>query len=144
MSYALDDAAAAALFALARTPTEQIGALYADGSGFGRTATVSSGMKGGVRGSLSVPTGALRALFHNHPSSKAGDTERARFSPDDKAQAKRLGVPSYISAGDRIRRYEPGKGETDVLAQFPWDELRRNIMVEILKRSEDDPRGAMR
>jgi hypothetical protein len=144
MSYALDDAAAAALYALAREPREHMGALYADGDRIGRTGTVTSGGKGGVKGSLSVPAGMLRALFHNHPTSKAGDAERARFSPDDRAQANRLGVPSYIAAGDRIRRYAPGEGESDVLAQFPIEEMRAYLMRALLNREPDDPRGLRR
>jgi hypothetical protein len=144
MSDRLDDAAAAALFRLAHEPNEHMGALYADGGGYARSATITRGGKGEVRGTLSVPTGALRALFHNHPE-LGHDAERALFSPDDKAQAKRLKVPSYISAGERVRRYDPRTNKSeDVLAEFPIAEWRSHLMQSILGRSPDDPRGVLR
>lgn len=145
MPYALDDAAAAALYALAGLPVEHMGALY--GEDLRRSNLVSNNSSGRVRGKLTIPGGSsnLRALFHNHPSTGRKDANRSAFSMDDKDQARRLGVPSYISAGDRIRRFDPVTGQTsDVLAQFPIDEWRRQMIVEILGRAPDDPRGAMK
>lgn len=139
----LDDEAAAALYALAHLPVEHMGALY--GPDLKRSNIVSSDDSGKVRGRLSVPRSELAALFHNHPSTGRKDANRPVFSMDDKDQARRLGVPSYISAGDRIRRFDPVTGQTsDVLAQFPIDEWRRQMIVEILGRAPDDPRGAMK
>jgi hypothetical protein len=142
---ALDDAAAAALFAIQDAKVENIGALYRDGAGVARTPTRSSGGDTSVRGTLKIPAGSLLALFHNHPPLGRDDFERGRFSRDDLQQAQMLRVPSYISAGDRIRRYDPSSGKTeDVLAAFPWDEFKTYLMQKLLQRAPDDPRGLLR
>jgi len=121
-----------------------MGALYAQGEGYARTPTVTSGRGAAVRGQLRVPPGRLRALFHNHPPTRF-NIERERFSPDDKTTANRLRVPSYISVGDAVMRYDPATKQTEeVLAQFPIDEWRAQIMRTILNRAPDDPRGALR
>lgn len=142
----LDDSAAAALYALAPLDTEYMGALYSAGEELRRSNIVASSSDSGVRGKLSVPRGAMRALFHNHPRAKGTrDVSRAEFSPDDKAQARKLGVPSYITAGGRVRRFDPRTNNTeDVLAQFPMDEFRAYLMRTLLEREPDDPRGLMR
>jgi len=153
---ALDDAAAAALFPLARSPDEHMGALYADGADVARTPTISTGSNARVGGTLKFPAGSLRGLFHNHPAEKPTGVRdydrgadmartRDRFSNDDRLMAERLAVPSYISAGDTVMRYDPGtKSTSEVLAQYPWDEMRRRIMVEILERDINDSRGLKR
>lgn len=134
MSELLDDAAAAALYRIASMPKEQIGALYASGDSVARTPTITAGHDSKVRGSLSVPAGSLLALFHNHPSLGL-ERERAIFSNDDKAQARRLGVPSYISAGDKVMRYDPAaRGTEEVLAQIPLEEIRRLYMARALAK----------
>lgn len=130
--YALDDAAAAALYAIEAQEREHIGAIYRDGVGFGRTPVVSGG-HGGVKGSLTIPTGLrnVAALFHNHPLVEwrqgkplRGDNVRDSFSADDRMQARKLGVPSYISAGDTVMKFDPSTGRTEeVLAEFPIAEL---------------------
>lgn len=146
MSYALDDAAAAALWSLRQSSSERMGALYRDAGGFGRTPTIEGG-DDGVKGQLRIPTGSLAALFHNHPPAEGRDDSFGhRFSDDDKAQARRLGVPSYITTADgTVRRFDPKRNRTEeVLAEFPIAEWRAQVMQTILGRSPDDPRGLMR
>lgn len=144
----LDDAAAAALWALAfeKNPKhEHIGALY--GPDLTRSETVTQDTPYSAGGTLRIPGGAaaIRALFHNHPVRGALDDSQAGFSKDDVSQARKLGVPSYISAGDRVMRYDPRTRKTEeVLAQFPIDEWRAHIMRTLLEREPDDPRGMMR
>lgn len=133
-NYALDDAAAAALARIQRARVEHIGALYRDRESFAATPTIGGEGKR-VNGGLSVPAGALAALFHNHPGatlrgwSSARDNTAHEFSDQDKRQAKALGVPSYITTADgRVRRYDPSTSKAeDVLAQFPIDEWRASI-----------------
>src|SRR5690606_40067003 len=91
-------------------------------------------------------------IVHNHPPPKQRrgsmldvDVERTSFSPDDLKQAKRLGVPSYIAAGNKLRRYDPATGRTqDVLAEIPIDEIMRDLMIRLLNRDPNDPRGLYR
>lgn len=142
----LDDAAAAALFMLGlqKDPrTEHLGALFGDD--MQATPNTVDGNGQHVHGTLSLPHGSvLDALFHNHPAAGASDAERAKFSIDDLSMARRLGVPSYIDAGDRIRKFDPASGKTsDVLAAFPWDEYRSYLMDKYLHRAPDDPRGLL-
>lgn len=135
-NYAIDDAAAAALYSLSRAPTEHIGALYGDDLSRSNFYESSSNEK--VRGRLQIPGGAaaIRALMHNHPKAyNKSDLNRHRFSPGDKEAALSLGVPSYIAIDDRIRRYDPSTDTTDdVLAQIPLEEIRRLYLAEGLKR----------
>lgn len=143
----LDNAAAAALWMLPYREdprVEHMGALYASGEGFERTGTVSRGGSEHVRGALTIPEqGALRALFHNHPGTERSSED---LSPDDKAQARRLRVPSYISTpSGGLRVFDPTKNRTaDVVAEFPWDEFKAYLMQKLLDRAPDDPRGLKR
>src|SRR5690606_1457845 len=104
----LDDAAAAALWPIAHAPVEYMGALYGDE--LSRSELVTSGRDARVRGKLQIPGGAsaIRALFHNHPPDKRSSVKerRAQFTLDDRVTAQGLGVPSYISAGERVYRYD--------------------------------------
>lgn len=148
----LDDAAVAALYRIANEPREHIGLLYEQGGTIASTPTAATGASS-AKGTFAIPAGSLRGLFHQHPENvKAArgiqgqnQTARTDFSRDDINQAQKVGVPSYIAAGDLVKRYDPTTGETaEVLAQFPWDEQRRKIMVELLRRLPDDPRGVRR
>lgn len=129
----LDDAAARALFALAYAPVEHIGLLYEQDGQILATPTRSQRNESRTRGAFAVPTGSLRALFHNHPPRRSGrgdlsgsDRQRGDFSLDDIRQAQKLGVPSYIAAGNKLRRYDPATGRTeDVLATIPIEEILR-------------------
>lgn len=130
--YALDDAAAAALWPIMAAPVEHIGLLYAHGDGIRTTETVSQDNAGKTRGKFAVPAGTLRGMFHNHPprgrrreTLSDKDKDRIKFSQQDIRQAQRLGVPSYIAAGHKIRRYDPATGRTeDVLAEIPVELIR--------------------
>ncbi len=130
--HALDDAAARALWPLRGERVEHMGLLY-EREGLQATPT----RRGNDRqsgGSFAIPKGSLRALFHNHPprvrNRRSGrmegrDAERVKFSDDDITQALKLGVPSYISAGHALRRFDPTSGNTeDVLAEIPVDLIR--------------------
>lgn len=139
--YALDDAAVAALWSLRQSPVERMGALYREGEGYARTPTIEGGGSH-VKGTIRFPAGSLAALFHNHPatSSSRRDVYAKQFSDDDKAQARRLGVPSYILAGNRVMRYDPRSNTTEeVLAQFPIEEFLQFIAM---KRSRENPIAA--
>lgn len=143
MTDSLDNAAAAALWALMNAPKERMGALYRDGETFGHTPTVTTGQGTHVSGTLRVPPGSLAALFHNHPdvrpdnynasTRQAGGAED--FSPDDKAQARRLGVPSYIQTPSyALRRYDPKTGRTEeVLAEIPVDQIRAKYLAQAIR-----------
>ena len=138
----LDDAAAAALWLIGPQPHEHVGVLYQQGDPIVASPTRSTRDRGKAGGRFSIPSGSLRALFHNHPPvSTAGRSrtftgatgrgdERAAFSVADSLNADRLRVPSYISAGDRIFRYDPHTGQTkEVLAQIPIDVILANVAL---------------
>lgn len=138
----LDDAAAAALWALRGADKEHIALLYNDG-GLQHTPFRSQDREGASRGSFQIPGGSLRALVHNHPLSgnSRKDKYRAQFSSDDVRQAAKLRVPSYIQVGHEIRRLDPRPnmsidhqpGEA-VLAQIPVEQIRRLYLAEGLSR----------
>lgn len=140
--YALDDAAAAALWPIMAAPVEHIGLLYAHDNGIRATETASQDNAGKTRGRLAVPAGSLRGLFHNHPPRKKSretmgdkDKDRVKFSEQDIQQARRLGVPSYIAAGHKLRRYDPSTGKTeDVLAEIPIDVILNDLRTKGLLR----------
>lgn len=129
---ALDDAAARALFALAFEPVEHIGLLYEQDGQILATSTRSLRNESETRGAFSIPAGSLRAIFHNHPPKRSGrgdlsrsDRRRSEFSLDDIRQAQKLGVPSYIAAGPKLRRFDPATGRVeDVLAEIPVELIR--------------------
>ena len=131
---ALDDAAARALFTLAYAPVEHIGLLYEQDGQILATPTQTLDHYATTGGRFEIPKGSLRAIFHNHPArkkrrgemaSESRDRMRAEFSPDDILQAQRLGVPSYIAAGPKLRRYDPSTGRVeDVLAEIPVEMIR--------------------
>ena len=138
---ALDDAAQAALWPIRHAPREHIGALYAMDGRIASTPTVTANDAKSVGGTLKVPRGTLRALYHDHPIGEAmkGDLrrdiegERQKFSRDDIAQARGLGVPSYISAGERIFRYDPSGRTEEVLAQLPLDPIKQLYIKGLMK-----------
>src|SRR5690554_4108203 len=141
--YALDNAAAAALWAIQNAPREHIGLLYEQDGTIHATPTQTRNNAGRTKGSFEIPAGSLRGIFHNHPPLKQQrrgsmldvDVERTSFSPDDLKQAKRLGVPSYIAVGNKLRRYDPATGRTeDVLAEIPIDVIRALYITDGLPR----------
>lgn len=150
----LDDAAARALWALRHAPIEHIGLLYEQDGRILATPTQTRDHYATTGGTFQIPAGSLRGIFHNHPARRSGrgdldasrrDRQRTKFSPDDYRQAKRLGVPSYIAAGNKLRRYDPATGRTeDVLAEIPIDVIVRDLMVRLLNRDPNDPRGLYR
>lgn len=149
-AYALDDAAAAALWSLRGADREHLGLIY-EQDGLRQTEPVVSESSRRARGKFAIPAGSLRAIFHNHPDGRG--KSNSRFSPKDVEQAHTLGVPSYITADGELRRYTPGTSVPDsfafqrgepVLAQLPIDTIRRDMMIRILKRDPNDPRGLYR
>jgi hypothetical protein len=157
MSYRLDDAAFAALLmlGLGQPTIEHVGLLYQNAEGgVNRTATVTRRDSRRASGAFSIPAGSLRGLFHNHPTIKLrgaiGTDDASSFSTKDIAESKRLGVPSYISAGNDVRRYDPSTNQTtDVLAQFPIKEMlqhiaRRNPIMAAYLTERDNGRAARR
>lgn len=140
--YQLDDHAASALYRLARERSpavEHIGGLLRSGETTNFVST-SEGSKTG--GTLKFPRGALAGLFHNHPprersarDSKFKEAELGKFSMTDVMQAKGAGVPSYISAGDQVFRYDPATGRTEeVLHQLPLDPIRKLYIERLMSK----------
>jgi len=143
----LDDAAARALWALRHAPIEHIGLLYEQDGTIRATPTRSQHNESRTRGTFAIPTGSLRAIFHNHPPRRSGrgdlsasrrDRQRSEFSRDDIIQAQKLGVPSYIQAGNELLRYVPGGPLTGepVLAMIPIDEIAAYFRAQLTKRLE--------
>lgn len=124
----LDDVAIAALYHLLNAPKEHMGALYVQGQDYKYTDTVNGG-DSHVRGKLSIPAGSLAGLFHNHP----GGVSSEDFSDADKAQARRLGVPSYIQTpSNKVKKFDPITNTTEeVLGEFPIEELKKMIALHI-------------
>lgn len=135
----LDDAAAAALWMLAleHDPRrEHLGLLYVDDDGAVKRTPAVDGAKSRVRGAFTIPAGSLRGTYHNHPPrDRSGN-----HSDKDKGEARRLGVPSYISAGHKVIRFDPRSNTTaEVLAQFPIEEYLQFIAQ---KRARENPLAA--
>lgn len=123
----LDDSVAAALAALTGQEFEHIGLVYQDENGVKSTPPQTTQRSAKVKANIIIPKGSLRALFHNHPTAK-GDQRSLRsvgggekFSEDDIAQARKLGVPSYIlTPSGRVLMFDPTTNKTtEVLAQIP-------------------------
>lgn len=126
-AFTLDDATAAILSKLTGEKLEHIGMMYQDGEAVKHTAPQATGQSTTVRATVRIPKGSLRALFHNHPLA-TGDRRDMReqgggegFSDDDKAQARKLGVPSYIiTPTGRVMKFDPIANKiVEVLAQLP-------------------------
>ena len=111
-----------------------MGALYSLGGGYAYTPTIGGGSES-VRGTLAVPPGSLAGLFHNHPGPERSSED---FSPEDKAQARRLGKPSYIQTPSMaLRRFDPLTGTTtNVLAEIPVEQIHRLMIAEALGPSQ--------
>lgn len=125
-----DDAATAALWGLGldKPRAEHIAVLYGDD--LQRTPFQSTGQTAKAKGAFKIPPGSLRALMHNHPRVNGAKN----FSDTDKAQARSLGVPSYISAGDQVFSFDPASGKTEeVLAQFPIEYIQRMRIAETMR-----------
>lgn len=135
MSDELDNAAIAALLMLSKQREEHMGALYRNGDGIGRTPTVTTDSGDNVKGKLSVPIGSLAGLFHNHPFRRLErtDLDVRRFSEEDKLQATKLGVPSYIiTPTGTVLRFDPKTNSTEeVLGEYPIEELKKMIALHI-------------
>src|SRR5690606_26692134 len=70
MPFVLDDAAAAALWAIQNAPREHIGLLYEQDGTIRATPTQTRNNAGRTKGSFEIPAGSLRGIFHNHPPPK--------------------------------------------------------------------------
>ena len=158
----IEDAAAAALVhAVARSrasrrQSEYMGAVYEQDGRYYYTEPRSLHSRTGGATRLQIPTGSLRALYHNHPPGGGND----RFSPEDIKMARKLGVPSFVSiaptkkrgkrapGAESLRAYYPGQTTDDrgvpVLAEIPIDVIVRDLMVRLLNRDPNDPRGLYR
>jgi hypothetical protein len=89
----------------------------------------------------------MQGLIHNHPANKRSsniqdvgeDRINGRFTGADRETQRTLGVPSYISAGNEVFRYDPSTQRADaVLAQIPREEY-----FEYVRRTYGLP-GALR
>jgi hypothetical protein len=108
----VDDSIIAALQALSGQKDEHMGMIYQDGDSFRSTPTQSTAQRSRVGGTFKIPTGSLRALFHNHPVIKGKRDLKDRagedFSDDDKKQARALKVPSYIlTPSGKLMKFDP-------------------------------------
>lgn len=88
--------------------------------------------------SIAVPQGwQLKSIYHSHPQGP----ESTRFSSDDVAMAKQLGIPSYILAhyDDRIRLFDPA---TSAVTRSPNGSFSIGSLVdEPAQRPASTPQG---
>ncbi|OGT57394.1 MAG: hypothetical protein A3E01_07135 [Gammaproteobacteria bacterium RIFCSPHIGHO2_12_FULL_63_22] len=138
--YAVDDTVASVLAGLTGASLEHIGLIYQDGADAKSTSPQSSQQKAKVRANIIIPKGSLRALYHNHPVFNtrrdfrgAGGGES--FSDDDKTQARKLGVPSYIlTPTRRVLKFDPKTNEvSEVLAQLDLAEISKLRTSETIR-----------
>lgn len=71
--------------------------------------TPKKGKKGEFRISVNIPKGSLRGIFHNHPptNNELDEDLQRFFSPDDMSIASQLNVPSFISVGNELLKWDP-------------------------------------
>jgi hypothetical protein len=144
-----DDAAAAALMALARQPRaseqEYMGMIVQDPSTgkFYRTGFQTDGSRTSSSWT-GIPYGAPAGVVHNHPAARTGNRyPSTHFSMPDVDTARGMGVPSYITTPQQgapitaQRKYAPDRktqavapqaGE-EFLAQFPIEEFLQQIAL---------------
>lgn len=89
---------------------------------------------------------ASEAIIHNHPIDRDADKGSRqipqglvrKFSMDDTAQATELGRNSYVSADDRVYKYNPKtKDAEEVLGEVPIEELREERQKKYPHESTD-------
>lgn len=70
---------------------------------------------------------------------------RTQAELDDAAAAALYRVSNISTPAGRLFRYDPATGRTeDVLAEIPIDVIVRDLMVRLLNREPNDPRGLYR
>ncbi len=121
---AFDTAEAAAIAGLRESATlprsqsfEAAGIVYRCGDAYTYSDQKVGNDRFGFKYSVRLPDGAiLAALFHTHPH-QVTEADPTKFSPDDMAQADKLGVPSYILVVRyrEVRRYSFGGKASGVL-----------------------------
>lgn len=149
----LDDAAAAAMYMVARQPRvqgqEYMTLLVQGEDGKIRREAFQTSGDPDHSSWAGRPSGKIVGVVHNHPANKVGDKYAGtNFSLQDMDTARSLGVPSYVAAMEpsktsspksQERKYRPdgpnAKAKTAVpgeqfLAQIPIDE-----MLEYMARS---------